>query len=147
MFIYIKYTLNTPCANCTVRRTHTIYLQIAFGHVLQDPDTVRPGVVVAGVTARGICTHLHLLMHGSLDLLSVIASLVSSTRLLLQPLQHPSPSTHTRAHTHYQTTLLHLTIMYILYLTDHSKQARSRKHVSKKWFLSNFVCDILSEVF
>lgn len=36
------------------------YLEVARGHVLQNPDTMRPGIVVARVTAGGVGTHLHL---------------------------------------------------------------------------------------
>lgn len=78
------------------------YLQIAFSHVLQYPDAMGPGIIVAGVTAGCFCTDPHFLLQGSLQPIArsprsvfsgfsmILQFLFRGRALLLQPLQHPA---------------------------------------------------------
>lgn len=38
------------------------YLDVTLGHMLHHPDTMGPGVVVAGIAAGSIRAHFHLLV-------------------------------------------------------------------------------------
>lgn len=87
----------------TQRRSH---LDVAHGHVLQHPDPMGPGVVVAGISTGGVAAHLHLLVEGPgqmvAELLAPLAISWLGFALLLPPaaalggallqdlLQHPA---------------------------------------------------------
>lgn len=43
-----------------LKKRSSSHLDVAPRHVLQHPDAMGPGVVVAGVTAGGVTAHLHL---------------------------------------------------------------------------------------
>lgn len=51
-YFYLKTKSTSP----------TSYLDITLRHVLQHPDSVGPGIVVAGIAAGSVRAHLHLLV-------------------------------------------------------------------------------------
>lgn len=107
-----------------------VYLDVTHGHVLQHPDAVGPGVVVAGVTSGSVRAHSHLLVECSGQMFSELLTpayisllcftLLLMLLLLLLPaacsrglpedlLQHPAP-----AGTLYNSS--HLTYVLLLLL-------------------------------
>lgn len=85
------------------RRIYSLsHLNVAHGHVLQHPDAVRPGIVVAGIAAGSVTAHLYLLVErpGQMvtELLAPLFMICLPLLLLLLPavaltqnlLQHPA---------------------------------------------------------